>query len=159
MPELPKILRKPLKCSKSAAKQDKGVVRKIRWKRDWIASPCYTKFKNIDSSIPSRRFIKLISNPKLSRADASKIFQLRAGHVPLNAYLYRFKRKESAQCPACGVSKETPQHFLLECPTYAHKRRKLGLKKGEMEIKYADILSQWDKDGRTGTLPQSHREI
>lgn len=159
MPELPKILRKPLKCSKSAAKQDEGVVRKIRWKRDWIASPCYTKFKNIDSSIPSRRFIKLISNPKLSRADASKIFQLRAGHVPLNAYLYRFKRKESAQCPACGVSKETPQHFLLECPTYAHERRKLGLKKGEMEIKYADILSQWDKDGRTGTLPQSHREI
>ena len=67
----------------------------------------------------------------------------------MNAYLFRFKRKESAQCPACGASKETPQHFLLKCPAYARKRRKLGPKKGELEIKHADILSN---EGKTVAL-------
>ena len=143
--QLPKILRKPLKRSKTAAIQEERTARNIRWRQDWVASPRYAKFHKIDSSIPSRRFIKLISNPKISRTDASKIFQLRAGHVPLNAYLFRFKRKESAQCPACGASKETPQHFLLECPAYARERRKLGPKKGELEIKHADILSNEKK--------------
>ena len=63
----------------------------------------------------------------------------------MNAYLFCFKRRESAQCPACGVDKETPQHFLLECPAYAHERRKIGLKKGELELKFADIFSNGRK--------------
>ena len=99
------------------------------------------KFKHIDSSLPSRRFIKLISTIKISRADASKMLQLRTGHIPLNAYLFRFKRKESAQCPACGAQGRTPQHFLLECPAYAREGRKLGPKKGELERKFAEIVS------------------
>ena len=143
--QLPKLLRKPLKRSKTAAIQEESTARKIRWRHDWIALPQYTKFHKLDPSIPSRCFIKLISNPKLSRADTSKVFQLRAGHIPLNAYLFQFKRKESVQCPACGASKETPQHFLLECPVYARERRKLGPKKGELEIKHADILSNKGK--------------
>ena len=143
--QLPKILRKPLKRSKSAAIQEEGVERKIRWRKDWAASPHHDKFQKIDSSLPSRRYIKLISNPKLSRADASKVFQIRTGHVPLNAYLFRFKRKESAQCPACGADKETPQHFLLECPAYAQERRKIGPKKGELELKFADVVSNGRK--------------
>ena len=140
-PQLPKILRKPLKRSKSAAIQEEGVARKIRWRKDWKASPRHAKFQKIDSSLPSQHFIKLISNPKISKIDASKVFQLRTGHVPLNAYLFHFKRKESAQCPACGAVKETPQHYLLECPAYAHERKKIGLKKGELELKFADIVS------------------
>ena len=123
--QLPKILKKPLKRSKSAALQEEGTVRKERWRQDWIELPRYAKFKHIDLSLPSHRFLKLTSNPKISRADASKIFQLRSGHVPLNAYLHWFKRKESMQCPACGTQKETLQHFLLECPAYVHERRKL----------------------------------
>ena len=74
--QLPKLLRKPLKRSKTAAIQEESTARKIRWRHDWIASPRYAKFHKLDPSIPSRRFIKLISNPKLSRADASKVFQL-----------------------------------------------------------------------------------
>ena len=98
---LPKLLRKTLKYSKSAAIQEENMARKKRWTREWITSPRYAKFKHIDASLPSRKFIKLISNTKISRSDASKFFQLRSGHIPLNAYLHRFKRKESAQCPAC----------------------------------------------------------
>ena len=39
VPQLPRILRKPLKHSKSATIQKEGVVRKIRWRKDWVASP------------------------------------------------------------------------------------------------------------------------
>src|SRR6202012_5817372 len=77
--------------------------------------------------------------------DASKIFQIRSGHAPLNAYLFRFKRKESAQCPACGATKETPQHFILECPAYAYERRKLKPRKGELETKFTDTLTNEKK--------------
>ena len=143
--QLPKILEKPLKRSKSAALQEEGTVRKERWRQDWIESPRYAKFKHIDPSLPSRRFLKLISNPKISRADTSKIFQIRSGHVPLNAYLHRFKRKESAQCPACGAQKETPQHFLLECPAYTHERRKLKQRRGELEAKFAELVTSEKK--------------
>ena len=73
------------------------------------------------------------------------MFQLRSGHIPLNAYLFRFKKKESAQCPACGASKETPQHFLLECPAYAYERRKLSPKKGEIEKKFVEMVSSKKK--------------
>ena len=142
---LPKLLRKKLKYSKSAAIQDENLIRKERWARDWAASPRHAKFKHIDASLPSRKFIKLISNTKISRSDASKFFQLRSGHIPLNAYLFRFKRKESAQCPACGAQKETPQHYLMECPAYSHERWKLGPKKGEQELKFAELLSSGKK--------------
>ena len=139
--QLPKLLRKTLKRSKSAAIQKEGDVRMERWRREWRESTRADKFKHIDSSLPSRRFIKLISNTKITRADASKMFQLRTGHIPLNAYLFRFKKKENPKCPACGARKEMPQHFLLECPAYAYERRKLGPKKGEMERKFAEIIS------------------
>ena len=73
------------------------------------------------------------------------MFQLCSGHIPLNVYLFRFKKKESAQCPACGASKETPQHFLLECPAYAYERCKLGPKKGEIEKKFTEMVSSEKK--------------
>jgi hypothetical protein len=99
----------------------------------------------MDPSLPSRKFIKLISNPKISRADTSKIFQLQSGHIPLNAYLHHFKWKDNAQCPACGAPKETPQHFLLECPLYTYKQWKLRPKKGELEAKFAELLTNEKK--------------
>lgn len=100
--------------------------------------------KRTDPSLPSRKFVELISNKKLSRATASKMFQLRTGHIPLNAYLHRFKRKASANCPACGAERETPQHFLLECPAYAYERGKLKARRGSKEKKIAELLSKED---------------
>lgn len=49
------------------------------------------------------------------------------------------------QRPACGASKETPQHFLLECPAYTYNRCKLGPKKGEIERKFAEMVSSEKK--------------
>ena len=143
--DLPKILKKTLKKSKSAGGQRQQEIIKERWRKDWTSSPRYERTKRIDSSLPSCKFIELISNKKVHRETASKIYQIRSGHVPLNAYLHRFKIKESAQCPACGAPNEMPQHFILECPVYRHERWKLRPKKGKPELKYEDLLSNKEK--------------
>jgi hypothetical protein len=142
---LPKILRKPLKHSKSVARQMQQECIKASWSREWAKSPRYNKLKHIDPSLLSRKFVELISNKKINRAAASKFFQLRSGHIPLNAYLHRFKIKESAQCPACGAQREKPQHFIVECLAYVHEQWKLRPKKGRSELKYAEVLGSKDK--------------
>ena len=84
-----------------------------------------------------------MSSTDIRREAASKIYQLRSGHIPLNAYLHRFKLAESAQCPACGAPRETPQHFVLECPAYEQERRKtLKPKRGRSELKFAEIIGR-----------------
>jgi hypothetical protein len=60
-PELPKLLKKPLKISKSAAKQRLQNHIKTRWKKEWEASPCQDKIKHIDPNLPSHKYIELIS--------------------------------------------------------------------------------------------------
>ena len=139
--QLPRMLKMPLKISRSAACQQINKQVKEEWVKTWKTSPRYDKMKHLDPSLPLRKFIELISNSDINREYASKIFQLHSGHIPLNAYLHRFKISENAQCPACGAPKETPQHFVVECPAYAHERRRsLKLKKGRPELKYAEIV-------------------
>ncbi len=76
----------------------------------------------IDDTTPSSKFLKSISNCKLSRAMSSRIVQLRLSHVPLNGYLKRIHKVDSARCPTCGEDEENTKHFLLRCPSYMHKR-------------------------------------
>ena len=142
--ELPPLLRKPLKHNKAALRQQRRDVLKARWKKEWEASTRANKFKALDFTAPSDKFIKLISDDKLSRKDASRIFQLRTGHVPLNAYLERFKRAERASCPACGHPKEDTQHFLFDCPAYRHERWALLQHCKTQEPKMKDILNNGD---------------
>ena len=78
--------------------------------------------KRMDNSSPSVKFLKTISNPKLSRNAASQIAQLRMQHYPLNSYLHRIKRVDKVNCPACGADEESITHFLLTCQIYAHER-------------------------------------
>jgi ribonuclease HI len=119
---LPKILKKPLKYSKSAVNQAKKKKIKVTWTCRWNKSPHAQKTKHINPSLPSPKFLKLISNLDISRKGASWLFQLQSGHFPLNAYLHRFKRAASTSCPACGYHSKLLQHFLLNCPIYAHER-------------------------------------
>ena len=140
---LPKTLRKPLKTSRSAARQHLYGNVKARWEREWKLSPRYDKPKHINPSLPSHKFVELMSNKDICREMASKTYQLRSGHIPLNVYLHGFKLAESAQCPACGALRETLQHFVLECPAYDHKRkRSLKPRRGRSELKYAEILGR-----------------
>ncbi len=122
---LPPILRRRMKANKSVINQFHNDKHKKDWKMEWSKSPRYKKTKHIDPTLPLKKFLKLISHLKLSRSAASKIFQLRSGHVPLNTYLFKIKHAASPSCPNCGHPKETSQHFVMECPAYDKERRKL----------------------------------
>jgi hypothetical protein len=90
----------------------------------------------IDDSTPSDTFLKLISGSKLMHKDSSILTQLCTGHIPLNGYLYKFKRVDNPRCPACGAAVETVQHFLFTCRSYAYMRWPLEQKcKGTLTLK------------------------
>ena len=61
----------------------------------------------------------------MNRPTAAIITQLRTEHCGLNHYLWRFKKRESAECEKCGYAKETVEHYLLECPAYWRERAKV----------------------------------
>jgi hypothetical protein len=65
----------------------------------------------------SGNFPKSISNANIPRKPAGLITQLFTAHIQ---YFNRFKRINSAQCPACGVRAETVEHYLLHSPGYAY---------------------------------------
>jgi len=120
---LPCGLKSIIKTSKSALNQAFEGKRKKEWEKEWSKSPHYDRARHIDPSLPSKKFLELISNPEISRTAASKIFQLRARHIPLNAYLHKIKHAGSARCNKCNHPRETPQHFLLECPAFEKERK------------------------------------
>ena len=119
---LPSYLRKPLLTNPSAVKKAHNDRLKHKWTSTWRNSNKGRKMHQIDNTTPSNKFLKAISTTNITRSTASLISQLRLTHVPLNSYLKRFKRADSARCPACGADEETIEHYLLFCPAYAHER-------------------------------------
>jgi hypothetical protein len=89
----------------------------------------------------SQNFLKYICSQEISRAAASRIFQLRVGHVLLNQYLFRFKRVDNPRCPACGHPNETVEHFIVYCPKYAHERWPLLQRTGNTPPKLIKLLT------------------
>ena len=119
---LPLLLRKPLLINPAAVKRAYNESLTTKWKAEWEQSPRGSKTKMLDSSAPSAKFLKMTSNPKLSCKAASRIAQFRLQHVLLNSYLHRFKWVDKANCLACSADNKSIAHFLLFCPSYAHKR-------------------------------------
>ena len=141
---LPPLLRKPLKVNKSALRQCKKESLKTRWKKEWSMLERTPRINALDPSLPSNKYLELINDDRLSHMDASRIFQMRTGHIPLNGYLKHFKRVDSTKCPACSHPKENIRHFLLECPSYTHERWALVKQCKKKSPKLEDILN--DKD-------------
>jgi hypothetical protein len=119
---LPSYLRKRLLISPTALKATHNAKLKKEWVDNWKKSERGIASARIDETTPSSKFLKSISNPKLSREAASRVAQLRLTHIPLNSYLTRIQKVDSARCPACGVDEENIEHYLLRCPSYAHER-------------------------------------
>jgi ribonuclease HI len=119
---LPPHLKRMLATNASAVKQKYNHELKQRWINEWRSSKRGQVMLKIDDSSPSPRFLHAISNPDLSHKSASLISQLLTMHIPLNKYLKRIKKVNSARCPSCGTSPETVRHFLLKCPGYAYER-------------------------------------
>ncbi len=76
----------------------------------------------IDDTTLSNKFLKALSNPKLLRSIVSTIVQLRMTDILLDRYLKRIQRVNNARCLACKEDKESIEHFLLRCPSYAYER-------------------------------------
>ena len=49
----------------------------------------------------------------------SLLVQLRAGHVPLQAYLHRIGKMESPTCTKCRGGDETVEYYLTACKAFA----------------------------------------
>lgn len=119
---LPNLLKRPLPLNPSALYRKKNSEIMQHWKDTWRSSARGKLLAKVDNKPPSASFLHAISNTNLSRRSASLITQLYIGHVPLNDFLKKIKRTDSARCPACGAGSETVAHYLLECPIYAHER-------------------------------------
>ena len=139
---LPVILRRKLTINPSAVKRSRTSEIKQTWVKKWRSSDKGLSVARIDKNTPSAHFLRRISNSNISRKSASMITQLLTEHIPLNAYLKRFKLVDNARCPACGHSSETVTHFLLHCPTYAHERWTLEkcLRKNKLALTLENLL-------------------
>ncbi|KAH9939718.1 uncharacterized protein BXZ73DRAFT_36246, partial [Epithele typhae] len=69
------------------------------------------------------------------------LIQLRSGHAPLNAHLFRIKRADSALCPACKFAPETVLHYLILCPRWDSLRARHLSPCGRAARKVSALLS------------------
>ena len=140
--DLPSYLCRPIKHSLSATRQVQYDLLKKKWAAMWSTSPRYRRARYLDTLTPaSQKYMKFIGSSEMSREAASRLFQLRVGHVPLNQYLHRFKRVDNPRCPACGHPNETVEHFIIQCPKYAHERWGLLRRAGSAHPKLTSILT------------------
>lgn len=142
---LPVLLRgSRLPTSASAAKQFFFEDTKERWAREWKRSPRYQRILRVDESTPSNKFLTLAG--ELKRNEASLLFQLRTGHIPLRAHLYKIKKATSPSCPHCGNDDqhETVFHYLIQCEHYRHERHILFLKLKRMASSLSYLLTSDD---------------
>ena len=92
------------------------------WQEEWRTSKCRIATLAINNTTLSTKFLKSISNLKLSRIAASAITQLWLTHFRLNGYLKRIGRVNNARCLACGEDEEDIKRYLLRCQAYTHER-------------------------------------
>lgn len=140
--DLPKYVHGRIKHSISTLWQANNKERNKAWIKEWQASTRHKCFMAMDTIPPaSQKFLTLISDHRISQKLASLISQLRVSHAPLNNYLFYFKKTNSTRCPACSDLQETVEHFLLQCPKYAHKWWPLQAQLNRTHPSLIDILS------------------
>jgi hypothetical protein len=111
------ILARSLPVSLSAHLQKLKETAKVKRIRSFREGPRFHRMAAFDRSMPSKKFIK--STAKFPRRFVSILTQLRTNHVPLQAYLHRFKLVDSPTCQQCFSAPETVSHFLFFCTKYA----------------------------------------
>ena len=119
-PELPPLLHSPLPVSVTTAKQHFRATLTADWKNRWQKSPCFWHASKIDPRLLDASFLQLTK--KISKTQASTIFQLGLEHTPLRKYLFRIGKLDSPACVLCHHGAESVHHFLFECPAHQHAR-------------------------------------
>ena len=118
---LPAPLRKTLPWSKSAVRQAQHRKIQVAAIKHWSRSPRFDRMAQIDPNFSHNKFAKLTRG--ISRNQASVLFQLRSGHVPLNTYLHRIKKADSPTCQSCYEYRETVMHYVMRCETHTPARQ------------------------------------
>jgi hypothetical protein len=128
------------------SKQITALARKT-WLEKWVNPlPNKSTAKHLRGILPAEVTAEAMAQgPKIYRAIGARpkcalMAQLRTGHCGLNHYLWRFKKSESAECEYCGDSRETIEHFILDCPAHWEARKKIRGKMGTGNMTLAAIL-------------------
>ncbi|THH14123.1 hypothetical protein EUX98_g9645 [Antrodiella citrinella] len=129
----------PLPVSVAKLRQEINESLKQKAKKLWQESSRCEKLAEIDSSLPSKTYLKLAF--ALPRKQASVLFQLRSGHVPLNHHLHRIRQVPNATCPACKTYTETVHHLLLMCHAHRKARAVMRCKLGRDGESLAFLLT------------------
>jgi hypothetical protein len=141
--DLPPLLQKELPISASAIKQEQHAKLMRRWRREWTVSPRRRRMEQIDTTFPFNDFRK--RQYKLTRSQASTLFQICSGHFPLNAYLHRINRSETKYCQKCepeeGAQEETVDHFLFRCKAHNMYRQNLARTIGGQHLNLQDVMA------------------
>ena len=119
--KLPAPLRKTLPWSKSAVRQEYHRKIKKAAMKFWSHSPRFDWMALIDPDFSHNKFAKLTRS--ISHNQASILFQLQSGHVPLNSYLHRINKADSPICQGCQLYKELVFHYIMRCETYTVARQ------------------------------------
>ena len=133
-----KILRQQLPASKLATKQLMHDRLKREVTKIFLNSHRSAKMLRIDPLMPATKFP--LETAPFERRHASILTQLRTSHIPLQAYLHRFKIEPSPICPNCQVEPESVTHFLKYCPSHANARKKLSQAIGSLTNLDTSIL-------------------
>jgi len=146
--DLPPILQKPLPFSADAEKWAYNREIKAMWTEQWRESPRRAQMELIDKSFPFTSFRNILHS--LSRAQSSLLIQLRSGHIPLNAHLFRLNCADMDKRQACytrwgaTAPRETVTHFLFDCPAYQNERHYLDITLGRRNRDLSYIMSRKD---------------
>ena len=137
--KLPAPLRKTLPWSKLAVQQEYHRKIKKAAMKFWSHSPRFDWMALIDPDFSHNKFAKLTHN--ISRNQASILFQLRSGHIPLNMYLHRINKMDSPICQGCQCYKESVFHYIMRCKTYMAARQAMFNAAGRDTRKLGKLLS------------------
>jgi hypothetical protein len=135
---LPTQCRGHLPLSKAATCQAFNKNLKAEVAVTFAKSPRYQRMQEINPSIPSLQFMKIVS--LLTQRAASLLIQLRTGHIPLNKHLHRIGRSESQLCSMCPGQDKTIHHYIMACPAYAQERKKLEKQLGQFTCSLKTLL-------------------
>ncbi|VDC04308.1 unnamed protein product [Peniophora sp. CBMAI 1063] len=146
--DLPYELRTCLKISISAARQEYARRLDERWHQDWLMSPRYERHRHWATDAASRKHMRATAS--LSRLASSTLFQIRSGHAPLSAHLYRIGCLPSPTCETCGEADETVHHYLYDCPRWQDARQRMREAAGKLWRERTRMLS--DEKGIAAVL-------
>jgi ribonuclease HI len=136
--ELPKHLKGAIPINPTAAKRVFREGMESRWRDEMKGSPRLERLEALDPTFPSLKFFKKAR--ELPRRHFAALVQLRLEHFPTAAYLYRFKKADTPDCPHCGLRPQTAFHLLIGCQAFVEQRGERDLMLGPASRSYKALL-------------------